>query len=132
MVDCKGACPPQLVSTQLRSGFVRFNVPSNMAAVDTWIVRGNAALLMRTYEMTGSWFAQVFVSMIDMLVSYSYARALCSSNTLCSFFGQIDLTQAPGLTWGSWQASLGVYERGNCSDGANNPLLPNVCNNVGT
>jgi hypothetical protein len=80
-------------------------MPSSASVnVDTWIVRGNAAFVMRNYEMSGSWFAQVF----------------------------IDLTQSPGTAprWGSWQASLAVFERGTCSEVQGGPVLPNMCNGL--
>lgn len=93
--------------------------------VDTWIQRYGALFLMRSYEMTGSWFAQVQVRSICRSI---YTRRACTPCTQSCV--QIDVSQATTTTSWNWQASLAVFERGQCSDGPGGPNLPNVCNNV--
>jgi hypothetical protein len=46
MIDCGASCPTEVVSTQLRPGFMRFFMPSIATVnVDTWTFRGNVRCL---------------------------------------------------------------------------------------
>lgn len=56
---------------------------------------------------------------------------LCVRDYNPSLKYQVDVSQATTTTAWNWQASLAVFERGQCRDGQGGAILPNVCNNVG-